>query len=104
VFPLELADSLSRRLLGITVSDISSKTRKTYSIYARSGVVISTLAPKSYLYRIGARPGDVIRQMDDITIESKADFDKTIIKYRLKPSLVLLLQRGEQGYYITVRL
>jgi S1-C subfamily serine protease len=104
VFPLELADSLSRRLLGITVSDISSKTRKTYGIYARSGAVISTLAPKSYLYRIGARPGDVIRQMDDITIESKADFDKTIIKYRLKPSLVLLLQRGEQGYYITVRL
>jgi Do/DeqQ family serine protease len=104
VFPLELADSLSRRRLGITVSDISSKTRKTYGIYARSGVVISTLAPKSYLYRIGARPGDVIRQMDDITIENKADFDKTIIKYRLKPSLVLLLQRGEQGYYITVRL
>jgi Do/DeqQ family serine protease len=104
LFPLELADRLARRLLGITVSDISSKARKTYGISARRGVVISRLTPKSYLYRIGARPGDVVRQMDDITIEDKTDFDKTIIKYRLKPSLVLLLQRGEQGYYITVQL
>jgi Do/DeqQ family serine protease len=104
LFPLELADRLARRLLGITVSDISAKSRKAHGISARNGVVISTLAPKSYLYRIGARPGDVIRQMDDMTIASKTDFDKTIIKYRLKPSLVLLLQRGEQGYYITVQL
>ena len=103
LFPLEFANSLSQRLLGLTVTDLTSKNRKNYDILARNGVMISKLEPKSYLARIGARPGDVIRQVDDITIENKTDFDKTIVKYRLKPSLVLLLQRGEQGYYITVQ-
>ena len=104
LFPLELADGLGRRLLGIDVSDLTAKNRRTYGIAATKGVAISKLEPKSYLARIGARPGDVIRQVDDITIEDKTDFDKTIVKYRLKRSLVLLLQRGEQGYYITVQL
>jgi Do/DeqQ family serine protease len=103
LFPLELADSLGQRLLGLTVTDLTSENRSAYGILARSGVMISTLEPKSQLARIGARPGDIIRQVDDITIENKADFDKTIVKYRLKPSLVLLVQRGEQGYYITVQ-
>ena len=85
-------------------SDAEERPSLGARIVAGKGVVISKLEPKSYLARIGARPGDVIRKVDDITIENKADFDKTIIKYRLKPSLVLLLQRGEQGYYITVQL
>ena len=104
LFPIELADDLAQRLMGITVSDLSDKAVGAYGIVARNGVVITALEPKSYLARIGARPGDVIRQMDDVTIEDKADFDKTIVKFRLKPTLVLLLQRGEQGYYITVQL
>ena len=102
-FPVEQADLLSQRLLGLTVTDLTSENRKQYNILSRNGVMISTLEPKSYLARIGARPGDVIRQVDDINVENKADFDKTIVKYRLKPSLVLLLQRGDQGYYITVQ-
>jgi len=104
LFPIELADGLAQRLMGITVSDLSDKAVGAYGIVARNGVVITALEPKSYLARIGARPGDVIRQMDDVTIEDKADFDKTIVKFRLKPTLVLLLQRAEQGYYITVQL
>ena len=104
LYPLELADDLSRRLLGITVSDLTAKNRRTYDISAGRGVVIATVDPKSYLARIGARPGDVIRQVDDTTIGNKEDFDKTIVKYRLKRTLVLLVQRGDQGYYITVQL
>jgi S1-C subfamily serine protease len=67
-------------------------------------VVISEINKKSYLSSIGVRPGDVIRKIDDFTILTTEDFKKAIIKYRQKNSLVLLLQRGDQGYYITVNL
>ena len=104
VYPLDLAEDLALRILGIKVEDISKKKRKAYRIYAREGVMITNIKKNSYLDRIGAQPGDVIRQIDEYNIQNEEDFKKAVIKSRLKNSIVLLLQRGEQGYYITVTL
>ena len=101
-FPIELAEELAQRLLGIKVTDISAKLRRKYRILVDKGVVISELSRQSYLLEIGAQPGDVIRQINDDAVANKTDFKKAVVKNRLKNSLVLLLQRGEQGYYITV--
>jgi hypothetical protein len=43
VYPLELAEDLIFRLLGIKVEDLTKKKRKAYRIYAREGVVISKI-------------------------------------------------------------
>ncbi len=104
LYPLELAEDLAFKLLGIKVEDLTKKKRKAYRIYARNGVVISKIKKNSYLGRIGAQPGDVIRQIDDFTIQTSEDFKKAVIKSRRKNTIVLLLQRAEQGYYITVTL
>lgn len=104
VFPMERAENLAFSSMGVRVDDITSKNRTDYRIQAREGVVISEIARGSHLDRIGARPGDVIRQIDDMTIANKKDFQKAIVKYRQKQSVVILLQRGDQGYYITVKL
>jgi Do/DeqQ family serine protease len=104
VFPIELADDLAYRILGIRVEDLAGKNRKRYRIIAREGVMISEIKKDSDLAGIGARPGDVIRQIDDYTIENSEDFKKAVIKFRNKNSMVLLVQRGDQGYYITVNL
>ena len=104
VYPLEMAEDLAFRLLGIKVEDLTKKKRKAYRIYARKGVMISKIKKNSYLDHICAEPGDVIRQIDDFTIQSIKDFKKAVIKSRRKSTIVLLLQRGEQGYYITVTL
>jgi S1-C subfamily serine protease len=103
-FPVEMAEDLARRLLGIRVEDLTLKNHKNYRISVRQGVVISEIDGRSDLARIGARPGDVIRQIDDAAIVNKDDFKKAIVKYRQRRSVVILLQRGDQGYYITVRL
>ena len=104
VFPAERAENLAYRSMGIRVENITPKNRQYYRIQTREGVMISEIAGGSYLDRIGARPGDVIRQIDDMTISDKEDFKKAVVKYRHKRSLVILLQRGDQGYYITVKL
>ncbi len=102
VFPIALADDLAYRILGIRVEDLTRKKRRRYRIGAGNGVMISDIKKNSYLAGIGARPGDVIRQIDDYSIENSEDFKKAIIKFRNKNSMVLLLQREDQGYYITV--
>jgi Do/DeqQ family serine protease len=104
VFPIELADDLAWRLLGIKVETLTAKNRLYHQTTARKGVLISEVDGNSHLARIGARPGDVIRKIDDYTINDTEDFKKAVIKYRQKNSVVLLLQRGDQGYYITINL
>jgi len=104
IYPVELADDLAYRLLGVRVESVTPQTRKKFKLQANKGVIISEMNSNSYLARIGARPGDVIRQIDDYSIEDRQDFQKAVIKYRQKNSMVLLLQRGDQGYYITVNL
>jgi S1-C subfamily serine protease len=104
VFPVALAEDLTLRLLGIKVGNLTAKIRSYYRIPARQGVAILEINEQSYLGSIGARPGDVIRKIDDYAIRDDEDFKKAIIKYRQKNSVVLLLQRGDQGYYITVNL
>jgi serine protease Do len=104
VFPMQLAEDLAFRLIGIRVEDLTTKNRKRYQTSAPEGVVITELDNRSYLAGIGARPGDVIRQIDDTAIDNKDDFKKATIKYRQKSSVVVLLQRGDQGYYITIKL
>jgi Do/DeqQ family serine protease len=104
VFPMERAENLAFRTLGIRVENLTQQNRNYYRILTREGVVISEIANGSHLDRIGARPGDVIRQIDDMTISTKEDFKKAVVKHRQKQSVVILLQRGDQGYYITVKM
>ena len=104
VFPIALALGLAERRLGITVRDLSFKDRASRKIRVKTGVVIAGLHRQSYLARIGVLPGDVIQQIDEMTINRLEDFKKAIVKYRAKKSLLFLVQRGDQGYYITVKL
>jgi len=94
IFPQALAKEMIDRLLGIKVN----------SAGAGKGVVITDIRRNTHLAGIGAKPGDIIRQVDDVAISTEDDFEKAVIKYRSKSSVVLLLQRGYQLYYITVKL
>jgi len=103
-FPKELALDLAYDLLGISVEGLSTKNRYMYKALAKQGVLISDVNRQSFLAHIGAKPGDVIRKIDDIPIKNIKDFEQAIIKYRQKNSLVMVLQRGDQLYNITVKL
>lgn len=97
-YPVQNALKLAYQLLGVNVRN-SSDTDP-----ANDGVVITRIRRDSYLARIGAESGDMIRRIDDTIIHDIEDFKKAIVKCRLKSSIVLLLQRGSRGYYITVEI
>jgi serine protease Do len=103
-FPIERADQLAWSLLGIKIEDLTPKNRKDFRITAKEGVLIKEVRSGSQLARLGVRGGDLLRQIDESGIFNQEEFNKVIVKVRQKPSLVLLIQRGEQGYYVTVTL
>ncbi len=103
VYPVERAKELITQLLGVSVENITPGRRTPFRTNAKEGVIIVELQPQSYLSRIGARPGDIIRRIDDIPIKDLRDFEKAVVKYRNKSSVVMLLQRENELYYITVK-
>ncbi len=108
LFPPEMAASLAYDLFGIKVENISpsripdSQIGRGRTTVPDEGAVISEIRRDAYLARIGVRPGDIIRQIDETAVKDTKDFEKAVIKYRNKSSVVILVQRGGQEYYITV--
>lgn len=100
IFPTELALDLAKNRMGIWVTEVNTTTRYKYGLKANSGVLIEKLRRNSYLAKIGVNPGDIIHQIDEVKIKTLSDFKSAIVKYRDKPSLVLLIQRGAYLYYI----
>ncbi len=101
LFPMEQAKSLGFRLLGLQVENLTATNRSQYAISAETGVMVAKINPQSYLAEIGVKAGDVVRRINDFTIQNAADFERAVVKYRHKKSIIILLQRGDQGYYIT---
>ena len=54
----------------------------------------------SHLNRIGVKPGDVIRQIDEVRVDTVADFKAAIVKYRNRRSVVILIERDGHLYHI----
>ena len=90
-FPIDKAPDLAYGLLGLKVDKTSE-----------GGAVVADVKQNGFLARTGVRPGDVIRQVNEFLVRDTEDFLKAVIKYREETSVVLLLQRGNQRYYITV--
>jgi len=102
LFPLKRAETLAYALLGVKVKNTSDIKRENYT--KAEGVVITQLRKNAYLAHIGVLPGDIIRQIDEITITDINDFKRAVIKYRIKKTVVVLLQRENRLYHITVKL
>ena len=100
LFPLEQAEELARQRMGITVTDLDEPTRTKYGVQTRTGVLIINIRQGSHLDRIGVRPGDIIHQIDEDRVNNLAEFKASIVKYRNKPAVVLLIQRHGHLYYI----
>jgi len=103
-FPEDLAEDWAYHALGVRVREISAFLRLRFGIAAREGLMVTELRPGCYLDHIGVRRSDVIRKINDMVVRTLDDFKKAVMKYRQKKSAVLLIQRGRQQYYVTVKL
>ena len=69
-FPVERSADMAYDLMGVRVRDGQGG----------NGVVISQIRPRSYLESVGAQPGDIIRQIDDMPVRNTQDFEKAVVE------------------------
>ena len=103
VFPEKRALELAYSMIGVKVSKITARLASKFGIQDSTGVVILETRRGSDLERMGVKSGDIIRQIDEIKIDDIKDFKSAVIRYRMKSSLVVLVQRYSNLYYLTIR-
>ncbi len=103
VFPEKRAIELAYSMLGVMVSPITSELASKFGISGSKGVVVVKTRRGSDLDRMGVSRGDIIRRIDEIRIDNIKDFRSAIVRYRMKKSLVILVQRNNHLYYLTIR-
>ena len=100
--PEELYDEIALEWLGISVDEITNKAVKKYQLFTNSGVLISKVEKESPAGKIGIEAGDVLRQINKAKVETLKDFKKAVLSAKKGGSVLLLIQRGKYGYYVTV--
>jgi len=98
-FPLDRAEDIGEYLMGIRLAAPPPAEKGP-----REGLIITEIRKDSRLRAIGARKGDLLRRINDVSLRTLPDYRKAVSRYYLRESVVILLQRGEQGYFINLEL
>lgn len=89
--------------LGISVNNITPELRNEFKIKDRSGVVIVEVSPNSPASDMGLQTGDVIKEVNRTPIDNTRDYYHEMKKSEKNRSVLFLIKRGEQTFYVTIR-
>jgi serine protease Do len=89
-FPTRLVDSTVWDRLGLRVKA------------SANGMQITAVRPGTPSARIGLEPGDSILKVNNEPVATSELFREAIIRARGKQSVLLLVRRGQRGYYLTL--
>ncbi len=89
-FPLKMAEGLAWDRLGLKLRAV------------QGGLVIAAVRPGSPAAEVGLAPGDAVLRINNQPTETMESFRQTLIAARSSKSVLLLVQRGRLGYYITL--
>jgi Do/DeqQ family serine protease len=101
-FPVSKAEEYVYNLLGIGIEEIAQKAKGGSGKTDHKGVLVSKIKPQSRAERVGIKPGDMILQINKTTINSLQDFRKAVASIFQNEDVLLLVQRGAYGYYLTL--
>jgi len=102
VLPTEQVVEFTRNWLGLDVSGLQSAVARSLGFTSRDGVVVTGVVPNSAGGKIGIKPGDVIRQVNQTQINTEEDFKTAMVEAAGRDNILFLIQRGRNGYYVTL--
>ncbi len=94
----------TRKDLGYVVEDISPRLQNQFGLRDRRGVVIIEVAPGSPADQAGLQAGDVIRELNRVTVRNLKDYEKAVRKIEKDKPVLLLIKRGGQTLYVSIGL
>jgi serine protease Do len=100
--PKQYVAAFTRDWLGLEVRQNNPVFAKNNRLATSKGMLVVNVVPKSAGARIGISAGDIIRQVNQDRIDTEEDYNKSIADLSNPDRILLLVQRGRQGYYVTL--
>jgi len=99
--PRQKVEEFALNWLGLRIQGIDDKAVRRFRLSTKQGVVVTQVVKNSASGQIGIIPGDVISQLNQNKIQNEEDFNKAILEAG-RDGVLLLVQRGINGYYVTL--
>ena len=100
--PKSYVKEFTRHWLGLLVQENSERFARSNRLMTSKGMVVVEVVSNSASGRIGINPGDIIRQMNQKPVNNEEDYNKAVAEINNPDRILLLVQRGRQGYYVTL--
>lgn len=100
--PKSYVKEFTRNWLGLKIQENSERFARSKRLTTSKGMVVVEVVPNSIGGRIGINSGDIIRQMNQKRVDNEEDYNKAVAEINNPDRILLLVQRGRQGYYVTL--
>lgn len=87
---------------GLRVKENNKRFARANRLTTSIGMVVTEVVPNSAAGRIGISPGDIIRQMNQKSVDNEEQYNRAIEDINNPDRILFLVQRGRQGYYLTL--
>ena len=91
--------------LGVQVSALGSEAAGEFNLHDKTGVVITDVTEGSGADDSGLRPGDVIKEVNDIPVKDMVEYTHAVEAAKRKnpaKPVVFLIKRGDATQFVAV--
>jgi serine protease Do len=89
--------------LGLMVKEVTPELARNFGLSETSGLVVVQVESNSPAGEAGMRPGDIIIEVDQVSMKNLAQFNRRIEKYEAGDTILFLLNRSGTTLYLTIK-
>jgi len=89
--------------LGMTVEELTPQLARNLGISETSGLVVVQVNNNTPAAEAGLKQGDIILEIDQITVKKLEQFNKKIQDYKKGDNILFLIKRGGSTLYLTLK-
>ncbi len=89
--------------LGLMVKEVTPELARNFGLSETSGLVVVQVESNSPAGEAGMRPGDIILEVDQVSMKDLAQFNRKIEKYEAGDTILFLLNRSGTTLYLTIK-
>jgi serine protease Do len=89
--------------LGMTIEELTPQLAQNLGISETSGLVVVQVKNNTPAAEAGLKQGDIILEIDQITVKKLEQFNKKIQDYKKGDNILFLIKRGGSTLYLTLK-
>ena len=86
--------------LGLQVSELTPEMSRRLNLQETKGIIVSAVAPQSKAAEAGFQVGDIIKEINNLSVKSIQDFETLLKETKSGESIRMLIMRINAGFVV----